>query len=84
MATSLPLELWMKVFEYMPPQDLCCTVPLVCWDLRSTSYDEALWKKLYSHHFNVVVLAHRDENNLADWRDRYMDRKKMVDAKGII
>lgn len=80
---GLPFELWMKVFECLPATDLCATVPLVCWDLRHVAYDEALWKKLYLHHFNIVVLSHRNEySKIDDWRHKYMDRRRMVTAKG--
>ena len=46
--------------------------------------DDKFWKKLYVLHFQVVLFSHRDDVCFySSWRQRYVERKSMVAAKGI-
>ncbi len=44
---TLPEELLIKIFSYLPQNEIGRTLPLVCWSWKEISEDSRLWKTSY-------------------------------------
>jgi len=45
---QLPLEIWLKIFYYLSPEDLCFSVPCVCKTFKLLSEDNYIWSAICS------------------------------------
>jgi len=75
MADKLSSELWIKIFQYLTPIDLCFTVPLVNKLFYQISADNQIWKQF--------IIQSWAENTIATNKKRSFFIKKSSSEKNI-